>query len=630
MLYGPGDSEVYIMSMEVDASENILVGGRSKLVQTTVGEGFVFLVDKYGEHLFSKTYASGASAGDVINKVDIVGTTYVAVGTSDTGTNTFFLLAISAAGVVSKNLVIAQDTSKIANTASIYQMYLQGTEAHIVFDNSVVNIIDVSGAADDYYVGITGEINDSKLIRIVSHNGNLQYSIFAVLDGNFATYWYDTVVPGNSKNVDAHHTTAVSTDADLLTSDVDNDLNPTGCWIGTWVSPYVSNFHAFHWNINTALEYPRFSTAVINNLPFPPISLSIVYNTGTTFYMSAMLNNQQGSVYYISGAVQINKRVALNLHGTYFKAAVTGALFISAGNKIGGESTSLLSSQAILFKSDLALNFALYNCYAVAIADTLTVAIYAVTAGTIDTATRIYVTGTSSQTSNTIIPADSTGHVIRAESTQTSTAPNFCVLQPPTFAFIDQTYSTSVDDPTTVKNMVTQCQGAFLEFTPTVGGAAVLWAPGGTDSMTIKPSTVTSTHCCNTPNTVSVIAYAVNSVTNPATDTIDITFINVPPVLVTPIANQVLYNGQGAVTLTGLSITSSNTLTFSIATNVTSADYTALSIDTTDGDPITIAMATSFIGTATFTVSATDSNGLVTTTTFDVVVGVCTQSDCSI
>jgi hypothetical protein len=170
-----------------------------------------------------------------------------------------------------------------------------------------------------------------------------------------------------------------------------------------------------------------------------------------------------------------------------------------------------------------------------------------------------------------------------------------------------------------------------MTFVPTVApGGTTLWAPGGVDSMTIKPSTVTATHCCNTPNTVSVIAYAVNSVTNPATDTIDITFTDVPPLLVTPIANQVFYNGQGAVTLNGLSITSTRTLTFSIATNVTSADYTALSIDTTDGDPITISMATSFIGTATFTVSATDTTGLVTTTTFDIVVGVCVQSDCSI
>jgi hypothetical protein len=455
MLYGPGDSEVYVMAMEVDASENILVGGRSRLVQTTVGEGFVFLVDKYGEHLFSKTYASGASAGDVVNGVGIVGTTYVAAGTSDTGTNTFFLLAINAAGVVSKNLVIAQDVTKIANTATIHQMYLQGTEAHIVFDNSVVNIIDVSGAADDYYVGITGEIGDSQIIRIVSHNGNLQYSIFGVINGNLAAYWYDTVVPGNSKNVDSEHRFTVSTSPELITSDVNNDLTPTACWVGIYMQPYVSNFHALHYNMVTANAIPAVTaTGAINNLPFPPISLSIVYDSSNSFYMSAMLNNQQGSVYFIQGAVQINKRVALSLHGTFFKAAVTGALFISAGNKIGGESTALLSSQAILFKSDLVLNFALYNCYTVLIADTTTVAIFPPTVGTIDTATRTYVTGTTAQTTDTTIPADSTSHVIRAESTQTD-GTNPCVLQPPTFAFIDQTYTTSVDDLTTVKNMVT-------------------------------------------------------------------------------------------------------------------------------------------------------------------------------
>jgi hypothetical protein len=355
-----------------------------------------------------------------------------------------------------------------------------------------------------------------------------------------------------------------------------------------------------------------------------------VYRSVTGHYLAAMLNNQQGSVYYINSAVQINKRVSFNLHGTYFLAAVTGSLFVSAGNKIGGEAVSLTSSQAITFKSDLVLDFTVYNCYAIAVADTTTVAIYAVTAGTLEIATKTYVTGSSTQTTDTTVPADSTGHVIRAESNQTATTGGFCVLQPPVFAFVNQTYSTSVDDATTVKNMVTHCQGAFMTFTPTVAAATTLWAPGGYDSMTIKPSSVTATHCCNFANAVSVTVSAVNSVTNPGTDVINITFTEIPPLLVTPVVNQVSYNGEGAITLTGLSITSSLTLVFSITTNVTAADYTALSIDTTDGDPITIDMAPSFIGTATFTVSATDTNGRVTTTTFDVVVGVCTQSNCDI
>jgi hypothetical protein len=197
MLFGPGNLEVLVMSMAVDTSERILLGGRSKLVQTSTGEGFVFLVDKYGEHLFSKTYASGASSGDIVNKVAIVSTTYIAVGTSNSGTNAFFLLAISATGTVSKNLKIATDTSKIANTASINQMYLQGTEAHIVFDSSVVNIIDTSGTAADYYFGIIGEPGNSNLIRIVNHGA--KYSLFAVKNGKLTVYWYDPNSPGNSR-----------------------------------------------------------------------------------------------------------------------------------------------------------------------------------------------------------------------------------------------------------------------------------------------------------------------------------------------------------------------------------------------------------------------------------------------
>jgi hypothetical protein len=145
LMYGPGDSEVNVLDMEIDASQNIWLGGQSKFVQSAVGEGFVMLVDKFGETLFSQTYASGASAGDIISKVAIVGNTYIAVGTSDTGTNSHFLLAFNATGHVIKNMVIATDTTKIANTASITELYMQGTEAHVVFDNSVVNVIDTAG-----------------------------------------------------------------------------------------------------------------------------------------------------------------------------------------------------------------------------------------------------------------------------------------------------------------------------------------------------------------------------------------------------------------------------------------------------------------------------------------------------
>jgi hypothetical protein len=127
---------------------------------------------------------------------------------------------------------------------------------------------------------------------------------------------------------------------------------------------------------------------------------------------------------------------------------------------------------------------------------------------------------------------------------------------------------------------------------------------------------------------VNVSAYAENTVTNVATDSIDIIFTGIAPVVVGSVGAQTFYTGQGSTTITGLSITSANTLTFTITTNVTAADYITLSIDSTDGNPIIVEMDPSFVGTATFTITATDSAGYVITDSFDVVMSACTQSNC--
>jgi hypothetical protein len=519
-MYGPGDSEVNVMSMAIDASQNIWLGGQSKFVQTDVGEGFVMLVDKYGETLFSKTYASGASAGDIISKVAIVGTTYIAVGTSDTGTNSHFLLAFNATGHVIKNMVIATDTTKIANTASITDLYMQGTEAHVVFDNSVVNVIDTAGAIDDRYVGISGQ--SGNIIRIVGHASHTQYSIFAVKNGQLSVYWYDTLTTSASKSIATDTQATIDPTPALQTSDVDSDTTPGYCWIAVYPST-GNRYLAFHYTIHGATTYPTFTGAITADLPFPPISLSIVYISYTSYYLSAMLNNQQGSVYKVVGATQSNKRVATNLHGTYFLAASTIGVVVTAGNKIGGESASLNSSQAILFKSDLDLGIANYNCYPISLADTTTVAVYAVIAGVADVNAKTYVTGTSTQITGSTAPADSASFPIRAESTKRETATKFCTLQAPTFAFLPQNYSLAdADDATTLKDMVTHCQGATMTFTPTVAAATTAWAVGGSDTLTIKPSAVTAAH--SGANTVSVEAYAQNSVPNVRTATIGITF----------------------------------------------------------------------------------------------------------
>jgi hypothetical protein len=169
-----------------------------------------------------------------------------------------------------------------------------------------------------------------------------------------------------------------------------------------------------------------------------------------------------------------------------------------------------------------------------------------------------------------------------------------------------------------------------MTFTPTVGGATEPWAVGGSDILTIKPSVVTATHCCGAvnTNTVKVSAYAESSVPNIATDTINIIFAGVAPVVVGSVGAQTFYFGQGLTSLTGSSITSANTLTFSISTNVTASDYITLSIDTTDGNPIIIEMDPSFIGTARFTITATDTSGYIATDSFDVVMTACPQSNC--
>jgi hypothetical protein len=99
-LYGPGDIDVVVKSMVIDASENVLIGGQSKFIQTE-GEGFVMLVDIYGVAAFANTYASGATGGDEVHKVALQGdgSTFTAVGTSisigEGAHNTHFFLILT-------------------------------------------------------------------------------------------------------------------------------------------------------------------------------------------------------------------------------------------------------------------------------------------------------------------------------------------------------------------------------------------------------------------------------------------------------------------------------------------------------------------------------------------------------
>jgi hypothetical protein len=70
------------------------------------------------------------------------------------------------------------------------------------------------------------------------------------------------VIAENSENVNTDTAATVSTTAALQSSDVNDDLNPTACWVAVYV-PGGSNNHAFHYNIGGTNTYPIFSLAII-------------------------------------------------------------------------------------------------------------------------------------------------------------------------------------------------------------------------------------------------------------------------------------------------------------------------------------------------------------------------------
>jgi hypothetical protein len=240
-MYGPGDSDVVAMDMEVDSSERILIGGQSKFIQTTTGEGFVMLVDNAGAAQFVKTYASGAASGDVVNRVAEASNVYIAVGTSNAGaTNTFFLITFGVTGTISKNLLIATDVTKIANTASLLQLDMQGTLAIVTFDVNTVVIIDTAGAIADQYLGYSAEVGT--IIRMVIHTTGAHYSFFSLINGFLGCYWVDVATPAADKNIMTDNTTPMSSVAALMTSDVDNYATPTKAWIGVYPTGGASKF----------------------------------------------------------------------------------------------------------------------------------------------------------------------------------------------------------------------------------------------------------------------------------------------------------------------------------------------------------------------------------------------------
>jgi hypothetical protein len=637
-MYGPGDSDVVVMSMAVDSTERVLIGGQSKFIQTTTGEGFVMLVNSAGAAQFVKTYATGASNGDIVNKVvmEETSSTYIAVGTSDTGTNAFFFLIFDSAGVILKNLLIATDATLVAATSRINQLYLQGTDAHVVFDTSVGTIIDTAGAAADRYVGVVGHTGN--IIRIVQHSPFVtayQYSFFAIRNGFIATYYFNSGNPAAGNNdIATDIQSKYVTTAALQTSDVNIIAAPGAIWVGVYPTT-GSRFIAFHYTIGGGAALPAITVQFQVTTTSVPISLTISYVSTTAFYTAAMLTNGEGVVYYNAGAAGTFKVMTTSLSGAWFVGSKTslGTVYVTAGTKIGGESAALTNSQAIVFKSDLqatSLDVTPYNCYNILPYSVKADVAYGLAANGNDATFRTHIDGTSAQTTNTVgTLADSTAFVLRSESTMTAADGSFCGLNPPIFNFnASITYSTEVDDYATIKSMITHCRGDTMTYVLTVGGVTVPWATGASDTLGIIPSLVTPTHCCNTANILTVTAYTDNLITNTATDTINIIFTDHSPVVVVAVPDQVFYKGQGATAITASSITDSTTLAFTLATAVSAADYTTLTIDATTGNPITIGMASNYTGTATMTITATDAQGFTATDVFDVLVLECPQDNC--
>jgi hypothetical protein len=138
--------------MVIDGSENVLIGGQSFL-ETSTGEGFVMLVDKYGEVVFANTYNGDSSGNNTIHKVALQGdgTTFTAVGStlvveSNSGTPFYshYLLTFDNTGSEGtvKNIKIGTDTDKVPTYTPINDMYMQGTNAHVIYGNRVAETVD--------------------------------------------------------------------------------------------------------------------------------------------------------------------------------------------------------------------------------------------------------------------------------------------------------------------------------------------------------------------------------------------------------------------------------------------------------------------------------------------------------
>lgn len=182
----------------------MLIGGQSFTTQTN-GEGFVMRVDKYGKPIFKKLITSGAANGDTVEKVAIYNDYSFAAGYSLVGSvKTFFLLRITAEGVVDYNLQVGADNTKVANDSVIINMHaISDTVVHISFKGAisgnsydVFSVVTLGDSSSEKYIGLYGQ-STTNLLNLFESGGN--YTLTGVRDGNLFEFVFNSLNSLNSK-----------------------------------------------------------------------------------------------------------------------------------------------------------------------------------------------------------------------------------------------------------------------------------------------------------------------------------------------------------------------------------------------------------------------------------------------
>jgi hypothetical protein len=378
LLYGPGTTDVVVNSMAIDASENVLIGGQSKFIQTN-GEGFLMLVDKYGEAVMTETIATGADEGDSVLKVALQGdgTTFTVVGTSTVSgmpnQNAHFILTLDStgsAGVVDYFL-IGDLPIYVSSDASINDMYMQGTFAHIIYSEAVAEIVDLSGSgARNSSIYIVGDSAASTILKVVAHPGNIKYTVFAqqISNKGLDIYYADRADETNNNKVTQGSNNFFSNKTNVRTVDFNVRSAPTKAWVACAGSGGTSNtiFASHHsFDETGVVTYDHGVNLVVDSTP---LSIHIMYVSETSFYVTAKLGDDQGTIYLVTDADTVapgvvSKQMIANVSETWFVGETIDSVVVTVGTIIGAEDSGATSPQAIIFKSNLELDFSAYNCY---------------------------------------------------------------------------------------------------------------------------------------------------------------------------------------------------------------------------------------------------------------------------